>query len=95
MMDLRQTGRCQIQGRVRVHWGDPSGATFGSLGRIQEASATGFSVDMDRHIAIGHVVQIESHDLKVVGLAVVRHCSQKGMGFRLGLQFSGGLRRPQ
>lgn len=80
-------------GKVRIHWSEPSGATFGSMGRCLDVARGGLCVDIDRRIAIGSVIQVESHELKVVGVAVVRHCRQRGMGFRLGVQFSGGLKQ--
>ena len=56
------------------------------------SSPTGTCIEIDRRINHGLIVQIESHDLKFAGLATVRHCSPKGMGFRLGLQFPGWRR---
>ncbi len=92
-MELRDGVRQYMGGKVRIHWSEPSGATFGCVGRCFEVSTGGMCIDIDRRIAKGSVVQIESHELKVVGLGIVRHCRQKGMGFRLGLQFSDGLKR--
>jgi hypothetical protein len=63
------------------------------MGRISDSSSGGFCVDLDRRIAAGSTVQIESHELRIAGLAVVRHCVAKGMGYRVGLQFDGGPRR--
>jgi hypothetical protein len=90
MLELRRVDRDSVDGKIRLNWRDQMGATFGSMGRLVEVSTGGVRVDLDRRIEIGLTVQIESSDLKVAGLAVVRHCRQKGMGFRLGLQFGDG-----
>ncbi|HNY39607.1 MAG TPA: hypothetical protein PKJ41_04400 [Bryobacteraceae bacterium] len=92
MLELRQRGRQLTQGKVRVNWRDSSGASFGCVGRVSNASARGFCIDLDRRIITGQTVLIESSDLKAAGLAVVRHCQPKGMGFRVGLQYEGGSR---
>jgi hypothetical protein len=92
-MELRRQGREQVQGKIRIHWQDRSGATFGSLGRLVDVSEGGLCADVDRRIEPATVVQIESSDARVAGLAVVRHCRQKGMGYRVGIQFTSGLKR--
>jgi hypothetical protein len=92
-MELRRVDRAPAAGKIRIHW-HVDGLTFGSLGRVVDISEGGMCVDLDRRIPAGCVIQIESHEHKLAGLAVVRHCRQKGMGFRLGLQFSGGLKGP-
>lgn len=90
MLELRKVQRDPVEGKIRVNWRDRTGATFGSMGRLVEVSDGGVRVDLDRRIEAGLTVQIESADLRIAGLAVVRHCRQKGMGFRLGLQFGDG-----
>jgi len=89
-MELRRETRIEVPGRIRIHWQDRSGATFGSLGRLVNASEGGLCADLERRIEPNTVVQIESRDVRVAGLAVVRYCRSKGMGYRLGLQFSSG-----
>ncbi|MBA3973622.1 MAG: hypothetical protein C0504_05295 [Candidatus Solibacter sp.] len=92
-MNLRQLKREEIQGKVRIHWRDRSGATFGSLGRLLDISELGMGAELERRIEPGTVVHIESRDVHVAGVAVVRHCYQKGMGYRVGIQFNNRLNR--
>lgn len=91
-MELRRERREDLQGKIRIHWQDRSGATFGSLGKLVNVSEGGLCADVDRRIEPATVIQIESRDIGVAGLAVVRHCRQKGMGYRLGIQFTSGLK---
>jgi len=92
-MELRESGRYEAQGKVRVHWRGDEGATYERVGRVSEVSRSGMCLVLENRIPIGTEVRIESTDVKVAGLAIVRHCRNKGMAFRLGLQFSGGLKR--
>ena len=90
-MELRASDRKLAAGKVRLHWSEPNGTTFGCVCRVINTSSGGLCVDIERGIAIGSIVHIESSDLKVAGVAVVRHCRPKGMGFRIGLRVGGGL----
>jgi hypothetical protein len=92
-MELRQLGREAVQGKVRIHWKDRSGATFGSLGRLVNVSEWGLGAEMERKIEPGTAVHIESRDVHAAGLAVVRYCYPKAMGYRVGIQFSNRLSR--
>jgi|GEM_PF-1364913 len=92
MINSRLKERALTQGKVRINWKDPGGASFGGMGRLVNRSPGGICVDLERQIPAGMLVQIESHDLRVVGLAVVRYCRPKGLNFRLGLSYGGGAR---
>lgn len=93
-MELRQLSREAVQGKVRIHWKDRSGATFGSLGRLLNVSEWGLGAQIERKIETGTVVLIESRDVHVAGLAVVRYWYPKGMDYRVGIQFTNRLSRP-
>lgn len=93
MMNSRLKERELTQGKLRINWKDPGGASFGGMGRLVNRSPGGICVDLERQIPAGMLVQIESHDLRVAGLAVVRYCRPKGMNFRLGLSYGGGIRQ--
>lgn len=48
-------------------------------------SKLGVQVEAERAIATGTVVNVFSANFSPIGRASVRHCTQKGMGYRLGL----------
>lgn len=93
MLNLRQSARQLAQAKIRINWRDDAGSSYGSVGRITNSSTNGFCVQLDRRISAGTTVQIEAPELKTAGLAVVRYCHAKGMGFRVGLQYEGGPKR--
>lgn len=87
MMELRRTGRNALKGKIRIHWREDSGSTFGSLGSLVDASGSGVCADIDRRIDPGTAVQIESREASVAGTAVISHCRLKGLGYRVGVHF--------
>jgi hypothetical protein len=50
-------------------------------------------VQLEHRVDPFSFVHVECHELKIAGLAIVRHCSRQGMGWVAGLQIgsrSGG-----
>lgn len=53
---------------------------------IKDRSNAGLGVLLERRVAPSTYVHVECHDLKIAGMAVVRHCTQQGMRWFAGLQ---------
>jgi|WetSurMetagenome_2_1015567.scaffolds.fasta_scaffold1204006_2 hypothetical protein len=92
MADFRGKARQRIPGKLKVHWHTAEGHSFHKPAVCLDISATGAQLEIETGIAPSTVVQLESPHFKIVGVAVVRHCQNKGMKFRVGVEFSGGLK---
>jgi hypothetical protein len=84
--EQRLTPRKPAQSRVWVRWVDDEGMPLGGRARSVDVSERGLRVLLDHRVNPYSYVHIESHELKLAGLAIVRHCSRQGMGWTAGLQ---------
>ena len=91
MLDLRKRTRSPAAGSVRVNWRTAEGYSFAAVARCLDLSRGGAMLELERAIPIGTLVQIESREFRIAGLAMARHCRPAGMRFRVGLEFASGL----
>ncbi|MBI4890726.1 MAG: PilZ domain-containing protein [Acidobacteria bacterium] len=78
--------------KVKVAWPSPSGVPIWQSGRCVDVSESGMLLRADKAIPSHTLVRVESVDLNLFGPATVRHCTRAGLDFRIGLEFSGGLK---
>ncbi len=90
--NTRKLQRSDYKGEIRVSWDDPNAGTRYANARCVDISETGVAIHMHQHIAPRSIVDFRIEALKLAGRAIVRHCGKRGAYFRIGLEFSGGLR---
>ncbi len=84
--------RVEYTGEITVSWDDPLGGTHYASTRCVDVSEGGVSLQMYEAMPLRAYVTFRIDGLKLAGRATVRHCSKRGAYFRIGLEFSGGLR---
>jgi hypothetical protein len=89
--DNRRFRRQEKPGKVHLNWLDGEGHSFQATAQVLDVSKTGMRVDLEKPIAAGTMVNLESVDFHVAGVAMVKHCRAKGLNWVAGLQFAGGL----
>ena len=93
----RRYPRLPKPGKIRVNWRDPNGFSYQVNARIVDICRLGARLELEKNIEPMTLVHVQSQDLHLAGVAVIRHCSRKGLAWVAGLQFAGGLEwfRPQ
>jgi len=81
-----------VERKVRLHWKDQDGLLKSTMAKAKDVSSRGLRVELDRAIALETLVNLECRELKVAGVAVVRHCRRSSVNhYTVGLEFAGGL----
>ena len=89
---LRREQRIQFAGRVEVTWTAPDGSPRLTTGNCADISAQGMRMETGDAIPVRSYVQFAVKNSPLRGTASVRSCDRKGMHFRIGMEFTGGLR---
>ena len=89
--DQRRHERLPFRGRIRISWQD-DGVGRMIIGVCDDASRGGLRIVSPTRIDLRSYVQLEGLDFKLFGSACVRNCHREGMGYKLGLEFSGGIK---
>lgn len=89
--DNRRFPRHLRPGKVRMHWKDAQGHSHQANAKCLDISRTGIRVSLEKPVEPMTLVNLQSPDFRIAGVAMVRHCTRKGLGFEAGLQFAGGL----
>jgi hypothetical protein len=84
----RRWNRIPIRSWLRLSYESPSGDDRVVGGRALGVSASGALVQALRPIRIETRVRIVRGDGWLVGTTYVRHCSRRGWGFKIGLEFA-------
>lgn len=90
--DRRRFERFTVTGKIKLNWKTPDGHSFAATARCLDVSETGVLLESERPVPVGALINLESADLHVAGIAAVCHCRPKGLKYLLGLEFRGGLR---
>ena len=77
---------------IQIHWKDRSGSDNSANGRTIDLSAVGMRIKVPAPIDKGVYVSFNAPKVPVQGSASVRTCKQQGLGYIVGLEFTGGLR---
>lgn len=94
--ERRRHPRREHPGKVKLYWRTPEGHSFSAAAKILDISQSGLRVEVNSRPAAGAMVQVESQDLRIAGVAFVRHVVPSGLKWRVGLEFTGGLEwRPE
>jgi hypothetical protein len=89
--DSRFHGRFKIQCRVTLSWEDAEGHTCSMRVRGLDMSRLGARVESSEPMAPGTFVFLQAPELKLMGGAVVKHCSRRGFNYRIGVEFRNPL----
>jgi hypothetical protein len=84
----RRWNRVPIRCWLRLSYQSPSGDDRVVRGRALDVSSSGALIQALRPIRIGSRVRIVRGDGWLVGTTYVRHCSRRGWGFKIGLEFA-------
>lgn len=84
--DRRGCDRIPVGCSVRVSDQTCPGAQRLLQGRALDMSSSGTLIETRRRLEVGSYVGLRGNEL-LMGSAQVRHCSQRGWKFRIGLEF--------
>lgn len=87
----RRHTRHPLPGKVKVHWRTPDGHSFHEPAKCLDISRGGIRLALNRAVAVGTLVHLESPDFRIAGVAYVRNCVMKGTQYLAGIEFAGGL----
>ena len=74
-----------------MYWRTAEGQSFHLPAKCMDISQSGVRLELERSIAVGTLVQLESPAFRVAGVAVVRRCDQVRLRYVLAIEFAGGL----
>jgi hypothetical protein len=77
--------RLPIDTQLQICWEEGKGVRRQVRARAVDVSKFGVQVESERAIATGTVVNVFTANFSPIGRAAVRHCSPKGMDYRIGL----------
>ena len=89
---LRRHDRVTVESPVQLLWKDRSGVDSSANGRTVDISDAGMRVRSPVPIDRGVYVTFNATKVPLQGTGSVRDCKRQGMGYLIGLEFSGGLR---
>jgi hypothetical protein len=92
-IDERRYLRSAISSRIELGWQDSNGWKKQTQSRGVDMSSAGASVLSPEPIAVGCPVYLHSKELQLMGGAIVRHCTERGSKFLIGMEFQGSLTR--
>jgi hypothetical protein len=91
---LRRHQRLLHEAPLEIVWTDSSGRDNFQRARAIEISESGMQIEMAYPIKERTYVTVRAEAVAVHGTASVRSCLCRGLKYRIGLEFSGGLRWP-
>ena len=89
--DNRRFPRYARPGKVKIPWRDHHGHSHQVTAKCVDISRTGMKVLLEKPVEPMTMVNVQSADFRIAGVAIIRHCARKGLGYVAGLQFAGGL----
>ena len=84
----RRWDRVPVRCWLRLSYQADSGDDRVVRGRALDVSSSGALIQALRPIRVGSRVRIVRGDGLLVGIMYVRHCSRRGWGFKIGLEFA-------
>ena len=77
---------------VRLSWEDSAGHRCTARGKAIDRSNSGLMLETTEAIETRTFVQVQVERYGLVGMARVRHCTRKGLGYIVGLEFAQDVR---
>ncbi|MBS1830125.1 MAG: PilZ domain-containing protein [Acidobacteria bacterium] len=75
---------------MKLSW-NSGGQERMALGDLQDVSSTGLRLSTIDPLPAGTAIRFQADTIRLHGTAVVRHCTQKGLRYLVGVEFLGGL----
>jgi len=88
--DGRVCERVPMRCSVSIFRRNDTGRIKGISARVLDISSSGALIRAWQPIRIDSYIRIRGNEL-LTGMAQVRHCTRKGLGFRIGLEFTTAL----
>ncbi len=92
--EARKHSRQPLEGRLKISWQDSGGRSYDSIGRIVDASESGFRIILPDRLELRSYVYLRAERYNFKTMACVRYCVRSGINHCAGLEFSGGVRFP-
>jgi hypothetical protein len=73
-------------------WRDAAGDDKFMIAPVQDISESGVGMQIVEPLPLRSFVTLRAGKLGIHGRASVRHCSQQGLKYRIGVEFTGGFR---
>ena len=89
----RSHERLPVEGEIFICCQDQQGAQRRFRARAIDSSRSGILVQTEVPVATGTVVYLQTPNFTVLGKATVRHCTQRGFRYRIGLYLPDPLLR--
>ncbi|MFN7939060.1 MAG: PilZ domain-containing protein [Bryobacteraceae bacterium] len=88
--EKRRSARTSKTGKVKLSW-TSNGQERMALGDLLDISTGGMRISTLDRLPQGTAIRFQSETIRLHGSAIVRHCTQKGLRYVLGVEFLGGL----
>jgi len=90
MTEKRQDIRNQCADLLEVCWVDKKGTVHDEIAALDDTSASGACIKMDRRIKINTLVDLKYPGGKFVGR--IKYCKREPIGYYVGVEFQEGYR---
>jgi len=90
--NLRRKDRRSCTEPVGIMWRDSAGEDKFMNAPLEDISETGAGLQILGPVQVRSFVTLYADKLGLHGRASVRHCSRQGMKYRIGVEFTGGMR---
>src|SRR5260221_3244053 len=91
--ETRRQERTMAQAAAKLRWCGKSGEARYARGKIINCSETGLCIELTEPIRTCSYVVLDAPEIKRADWGgAVRHCEQKGLKFRIGLELTTGCR---
>ncbi len=93
-MKKSQRGRERVpaSAKAQVSWTDRDGVQRVSIGLVVDISESGAKLELNERVPTRSFITFRAAELGLHGTASVRYCITHKLKYRVGLEFSGGLR---
>jgi hypothetical protein len=90
MDEKRHDARNQCADLLEAHWVDSMGKVHDEIATLDDISATGACIKLDRRIKINTILDLKYPGGKFVGQ--VKYCKREPIGYYIGVEFQEGYR---
>lgn len=90
--DLRREERQACAQLIGVMWRDASGDDKFMNAPVRDLSPRGGGLEIVEPVEVRSTVLLRAEKLGIHGQGVVRYCSRQGFKYRVGVEFTGGMR---
>ena len=90
--EARLKPRQERNAKVKIHWHDAYGVLKSAVATSEDVSRTGIKLSLDKPIPARTLINVQCPDLRLSGVAVVRHCQRSTVNsYIIGCEFAAGM----